>query len=149
VGAERAQVSSALGDLPVSELVNPGFDEGMASSIRGATAWAQSLELGGLILMTVDQPLVNASHLDRLIERFCGHQRRIASDYGLLLGVPALFPSSDFDALLELTGDAEARSLLRDDPETDSIPFAEGALNIDCETDLERAPVGGEAHLPR
>jgi CTP:molybdopterin cytidylyltransferase MocA len=58
------------------------------------------------------------------------------SAYAGHVGVPAYFPASAFSSLLQLRGDTGAREMLRG---ARSIAAEELALDIDTETDLERA----------
>jgi len=134
LGAEFAQVlgNSLLGDaVPV---INDQWKEGMASSIRLGvrTLGFVAKQAAGVVLMTCDMPAVTGAHLRALM----ASGERTASCYAGRSGVPAYFPVSDFDALMELQGDAGARALLRT---ARGVDLAGGELDVDTAEDLARA----------
>jgi CTP:molybdopterin cytidylyltransferase MocA len=117
-----------LGDATV--IVNEQWTEGMASSIRAGIAIAEDAD--GVILMTCDQPAVTAQHLHALI----ASPEVMASSYAGRRGVPAYFPARSFPALLNLTGDAGARELLRG---AAAVELTNGELDVDTSEELARA----------
>jgi molybdenum cofactor cytidylyltransferase len=58
------------------------------------------------------------------------------SGYAGKIGVPAFFPASSFEELLQLQGDTGARSLLRT---ARSVNTEDLAFDIDTEDDVTRA----------
>jgi molybdenum cofactor cytidylyltransferase len=90
-------------------------------------------------MLVCDQPLLSAEHLKGLIAKHLNSPEEtiVASDYTQLAGIPAIFPVSQFPALLQLQGDRGARSLLRD-PAVPciTVPFPAGELDIDTPADL-------------
>ncbi len=134
VGADFAQIleNSALGDAV--PLINEHWKEGMASSIRsGVRALeAAAADIEGVVLMTCDQPAVAAQHLLRLMSS--GEVK--ASRYSGKNGVPAFFPRSCFDQLMELKGDTGARELLLG---AHWEELENGDLDVDTVKDLQRA----------
>lgn len=114
-------------------LVNPEAGEGMASSVRLGTMWAQEQGVDGVVIMACDQPQLRPEHLVAL----CADPGRITgSAYAGRIGVPAYFPSSAFQGLLRLQGDQGARALLQ---HAAAIADENLALDIDTEEDLRRA----------
>ena len=114
-------------------LVNGKAADGMSTSVHLGVRWAMQQRLPGLLLMTCDQPGVSAEHLCRL----CADPARVTgSAYAGRAGVPAYFPAANFAELLQLTGDAGARQLLKD---AAVIPDEALALDIDTEQDLAQA----------
>jgi molybdenum cofactor cytidylyltransferase len=138
VGAQSERVVPAVSDLPVRCLVNLGWREGVASSIRCATHWATKRNLEALILMASDQPHLDMHHLDQLVAEYERGATQVASVYGGGLGMPALFGETAFRRLFSLSGDVGASSLLRDEPETVSIEWPPGEIDIDTTRDLTR-----------
>ncbi|MFO0614908.1 MAG: nucleotidyltransferase family protein [Polyangiaceae bacterium] len=136
-GPYREAVERAIAPWAVVQLHNPGFTEGIASSIRVAARWAESARCGALLLATSDQPFVCAAHVDRLVTTFERRRGRVASRYVGVAGIPAVFPRVDFATLLELRGDIGARALLGSRTVA-SVPFEEGALDIDTAADAAR-----------
>ena len=128
--------------LPVTIVVNKDWEEGMASSIRKGVneileRWKDT---DGIMILVCDQPLLQTSHLIQLLDtqRSSGAQA-VASFYQERLGTPALVEQSLFEALKLLKGDAGARKILAN-PELNvkSLPFEQGAFDIDTKEDYER-----------
>lgn len=128
VGAEVARVRTALEGLPVELVVNEGWREGVASSIRAAIDAIERRDrpVETLILMLCDQPGVSADVLRRLLEAYRATRAPvIASRYPQGPGVPALFHAELFPALKSLGGDVGARQLIRHfDRDVVTIPLA-------------------------
>ncbi len=109
---------------------NQNAKEGIASSIRcGVSAVRES---DGVVLLACDQPFLTADHLRALCvvpESPCG------SAYAGKVGIPAYFPASTFDSLLQLKGDTGARDLLRN---ARSVLSENLSFDIDTEEDIAR-----------
>lgn len=130
LGAEARSVLSRCSLRSVAVLVNPWWQEGMASSLRLGVGAIASWD--GVVLMTCDQPAVTPEHLQAL----AASGEVTASAYGARRGVPAYFPAASFPALLKLSGDAGARELLQNAP---AIDLPGGEVDIDTADDLARA----------
>ncbi|HWW23986.1 MAG TPA: nucleotidyltransferase family protein [Edaphobacter sp.] len=124
--AEVIRSQCSLGDVRV--LVNEGWEEGMASSIRLGVGALSGVD--GCVVMTCDQPAVTVGHLSRLI----GNEVR-ASRYAGRNGIPAFFPAAVFGGLMELRGDKGARELLAG---VGFVEFEGGELDVDTVGDLIR-----------
>ena len=116
LGANAAEIAPCLDGLPVHLVVNPDWNEGMASSLRAgmemlaACAPATQSVVGAL----ADQPDVPAGHIAKLIETQTETGRPIvASECANVRGPPVLFTAGYFPALRALRGDAGARALLQ------------------------------------
>jgi molybdenum cofactor cytidylyltransferase len=130
LGAAAEQVATRCNLGGAVLVMNSGWEEGMASSIRvgvGAVGGAD-----GVVLMTCDQPAVTVEHL--LVLTAAGEVT--ASAYAGRRGVPAYFPAASFPALIELRGDAGARELLRSAP---TVELVGGELDVDTANDLAEA----------
>ena len=126
--ADRIDEACNLGNAVV--LVNDLWAEGMASSIRmGITAVR---DCPSAILMTCDQPAASAFHLRALM----ASGETTASSYADRRGVPAFFPQAAFPGLMQLQGDAGARTLLQHAP---AIPLPGGELDLDTPDDVAHA----------
>ena len=135
LGAEAQRIERKCRLDGALVVLNPGWEEGMGSSIRvgiGALADVQ-----GVVLMTCDQPVVTAEHLDLLVETgLSGPAAIAASVYAGGLRVPAFFPESEFGCLAELTGDQGARGLLAG---ARPVELTGGELDVDTVEELEEA----------
>ena len=113
LGAQAAEITPALGRLPVSLVVSRDWSEGIAASIR---AGLQSLSgsCAAAMLLLADQAAVTSADLQRLADSWRRSPRTIvAAQYGGRYGLPAIFPRAEFPALLRLRGDQDADLLLR------------------------------------
>jgi len=126
-------------DLKTAEyVVHPNWPEGMASSLRAGVA-ALRERVDAAIVMTCDQPVVDAAHLRRLIqegENVAFRPGPVASFYGGRKGVPAYFPAASFALLSLLEGDEGARSLLQN---ARSVALEGGELDVDTPECLAQA----------
>jgi molybdenum cofactor cytidylyltransferase len=134
-------VAAIRDELRASEAIvveNPGWAGGMGTSIRrGLEAVPASVR--AVVLLTCDQPLVDAPVLAQLIAaRKKTGKPIIACCYANTLGVPALFDRSCFAALLKLPDDSGAKRLIASRADVASIAFEEGAVDVDTPEDFER-----------
>ncbi len=133
LGARADQIAPVLEGLPLDRIENPGWNEGIASSIRAAVGWARARGAGALLLAVGDQPALGAPHLDELLAASGGGVRLAASRYAGVLGPPAVFPEARFAELEALTGDTGARALLRAaGADVAAVDWPEGAEDLDA-----------------
>jgi molybdenum cofactor cytidylyltransferase len=137
LGADAVEIVPALGRAPVSLVVNRDWNEGLAASIRAAIRSLPG-SCGGALLLLADQAGVTSADLQRLIDAWRRNPRAIvAAQYAGSHGVPAIFPRSEFPALLALRGEHGARALLRQ-PRVSliGVPMPGAAHDIDRPEDL-------------
>ncbi len=148
LGAHAHEISAAVPLNDVVTVLNPDWQEGIASSLRaGISALLSSdPEAPGVILLVCDQPRLSSSHIRALIGCFqsSSETAAIASTYGSVRGIPAVFPRVLFPRLLSLAGDKGARGILAD-PRCPivEVPLAGGEIDIDFPADLERLKYRG------
>ena len=126
----------------IETMVNPDWDEGMASSIRLGLRHLleKEPELPAVAVMLCDQPFVTPELLNQLLD---AQQQTaapiVASAYGGTLGVPAIFARETFPQLLSLHGDRGAKAIFPNYAgRIASVPFPEGAIDIDTLEDYRR-----------
>ncbi len=122
---------------------NERWECGQSSSVHTAVRLAQARKCDGVLLMVADQPFVATHHLDALIREYrASRPAALAASDGRRCGNPCLFDQSLFASLLELTGDAGARALLRRRPDLDvrRMELGEPRLfeDVDTPQDLKR-----------
>jgi CTP:molybdopterin cytidylyltransferase MocA len=83
-----------------------------------------------------DQPLITTAHLAALRDAWLSGASIAASRFGGILGAPAIFDRSRWNALARLEGDQGAARLLRDG-DVVAIEWAAGAVDIDTVEDVE------------
>ena len=138
IGAHAKKIKTSIEDQPIEIIVNPNFANGLSSSIiTGLTHITSSpLSFDAILIMLADQPLINDSYLNKLIEGYIKNPTKIiASDYGHNTGVPAIFPRTFFDQLLKLEGDVGAQSILNNNREAIIKMECKSLLDIDTKED--------------
>ena len=144
-GFRAADMEAELAGLPLQVVRNPHWEEGMGASLRCGVAALPPAS--GVLLMVCDQPAVSPDLLARMQE---AHRLEpsaiVACAYGGSRGTPALFPARTFGELLAMGGDRGARALLQG-PGVITIPFPEGAGDVDRPEDLRGAFPLFDAHL--
>jgi molybdenum cofactor cytidylyltransferase len=139
LGAHRDEIEAQVDFAGSNIVVNPNWEEGMASSIRaGVEALAEETGCSGVLLMICDQPRVTPEHLGRMIDAFRHSETSaIASVYAGKRGIPAIFPRKVFAELLALHGDKGASRLLSEpDRQVVGIVLDGGEMDIDRPEDL-------------
>ena len=139
VGANSDAVAQAVSDLPVNIVENKHWNQGLASSLKTGI---DSLEPGcpAVMITLCDQVLVTEEHLRRLIDLWLDNPSEIvAGGYAGTVGTPAVIPAEFYPQLLELEGDAGAKSLLKNNAErVTTLLMAEAEFDIDVPSDLEK-----------
>ncbi len=143
LGANAEEVRSELELDPATVVVNPNWSQGQLSSIHAAL---QSLPAGltdGILLCLVDHPLISASLVNELIERFYASGKPIVSPtYSGKRGHPAIFSSALYAELLAAPLDTGARAVVwAHSAEVLEIPTGEEGvvLNLNDPDALQRA----------
>lgn len=141
LGAYADELQSEIDDLPVQAVVNERWAEGLGFSIRAGLG---SLENCGredaaeaVVLMLCDQPFVTAAVIDDLVTAYHSNGKGIiASEYGGIVGVPALFEREYFAELSALSGAAGAKQIIAAHAsEVVRVPFPKGITDIDTPED--------------
>ena len=120
---------------------NPDWENGVSSSIRTGLNEAEKKDarIYGIMITLVDQPLINTSHLVKMIKsHFTFGKKIIASGYGGSFGVPAFFHKSMFNYIEKLNGDQGAKSIISNlKQDVHIIPNPDAELDIDTEEDYK------------
>lgn len=142
LGAHVAQLEAEVQDLPLHVAENPRWILGMGTSLRAGLEVLTSVgpEVGAVVITLCDQPLVSVHTIHSLVQVHRDSRPLIvASEYGGVLGAPALFDSRLFEELLALAGTDGARQVIaRHRGDVCGMPFPEGAVDIDTREDYER-----------
>lgn len=132
-------IRSEIRDTSAVVVENVDWRRGLGTSIGAGMRYLID-STDAVAVLTCDQPLVEAAQIAELIAvRKQTGKPIIASGYMNTLGVPALFDRSCFPALLSLPDESGAKSLLIDRPDdVASVPFEDGAIDIDTPEDFAR-----------
>jgi molybdenum cofactor cytidylyltransferase len=125
----------------VKVVVNSGYAEGMAGSLReGLDAIAE--RMAGALVVLADQPFVRAETMNRIISAYRGSQAKIAiPHYEGKRGNPVLLDRSIFAEAMALEGDTGCRAIFRNHPEAILEVDVEDegiVLDMDSPEDYER-----------
>jgi molybdenum cofactor cytidylyltransferase len=142
LGAKAERIKPEISQLPIQIVENQQWEEGMSTSIRvGLEALlAMNPNLDAVAIALCDQPFVSSPTLERIVEayRLTG-KPIIASEYSGTLGVPVLFNRTLFSELMTLKSTEGAKKLIKKHiHEVFSVPFPEGAIDIDTPKDYEQ-----------
>jgi molybdenum cofactor cytidylyltransferase len=139
LGAHAAAIVPLLRHSAANVVINRGWEEGLASSLRAGVA-ALPAGTEAVLVTLADQVAVTGFDLNRLIAAWRQQPDWIvAASYGGGTGVPAIFPSHAFPALLELRGDVGARPVLHSMAgRCVRVPMPNAAIDIDTPEDLEK-----------
>ena len=113
-GHRAPEVEEALAGRPVRFVHAREYATGLAASLRAGLAAVPANALGAAIVLG-DMPLVTGATIDRLIDLFDPDEGRtiVVPRHEGQIGNPVLWDRRYFPAMMALTGDAGARSLLR------------------------------------
>jgi molybdenum cofactor cytidylyltransferase len=151
LGYKSEECRAALAGLDLAILQNPNWQEGVASSIRLGVKKSDEAGAPAVLLIVVDQYRIETKILQTFAAEFNGETDRvIAAAYSGVLGTPVLFGSGWFQELLCLSGDQGARRLIKRANNLISVPWPDGAMDLDTVSDLQKfsssniPPVGNE-----
>lgn len=132
---------AAFGFAPI---LNDDPGAGQSASIRLGLAQAYAIKPRAVLIALADMPFVTTAHIAALLAHLDGEHPVVASTDGERPSPPALFDASLFPRLDQLSGDAGARSLLRN-----ALLVAAPASELaDIDTPADLRSHGGPAGLP-
>ena len=117
LGSKAEHILPYVEKLKCDYVVNEDWESGMSTSIAFGVKnlIKEHQPLDGVLITTIDQPLVDRDHLLKMIALFKKNHRQIIvskSNKGWT-GIPVLFDSYYTSELCELTGDAGAKSIVQ------------------------------------
>ncbi len=114
LGCKAAECAALIADLPVGVMINDGWEEGMAASLRLAARQAIDDAADALLILHGDQHGVTSNALRQLHAAWQANPvRPHLSRDGNHLGPPVIIPADHFEAMLQLRGDVGARRVLQ------------------------------------
>ncbi|MUG98632.1 NTP transferase domain-containing protein [Scytonema sp. UIC 10036] len=139
LGAYAELIRPEVESSNVRIVENDRWSEGMSTSIQSGME-ALNDDVEAVVLMLCDQPFVSTQTINQLVNVFQATDGQIvASEYGGVQGVPALFKRNLFAELLTLSGAAGARQVIKQNAEkVFSLPFPNGIFDLDTRNDYEQ-----------
>lgn len=137
--ADEVRARADLTDCPVT--VNPGWAEGMGSSLRAGLGALAGTETDAALVLLVDQPGIGADAVARVRSAYRSRRSLVAASYEGERGHPVLFGADRWaDVAAAAVGDQGARAYLR--AHRDAITLVEcsdvaQAYDIDTVEDLK------------
>jgi molybdenum cofactor cytidylyltransferase len=135
LGANVAELSEEIREMPVQIVINTNWKQGIGTSIAAGMSWILGHEndLDAVVLTVCDQPHLSQATIDHLIQEFQATQHPIvASSYDGTLGVPVLFGCKYFSELSRLEGQTGAKALILSHlDQVARVPFSGGAIDLD------------------
>ena len=141
LGANAYLIQTGFDITSTPFIVNSDWQQGMSSSMQaGLRFLMEKEEIDQVLLMLCDQPFVDASLLDQLINaKETSGKGIVAAAYSNTLGVPALFDKRYFEKLLQLTGSEGAKKVIfNHQVEVHALDFPLGAVDLDTEEDVSQ-----------
>ena len=130
----NARLAAALAAEGFTLIDNAAPEAGLSHSLSLAVDAAFATDAAALLICLADMPFVTVMHLMASIEM--GDHHVVTSAVGDVRMPPALFPRDRWSILAAATGDAGARSLLR---EAITIQGSRAMLaDVDTRADLDR-----------
>ena len=141
LGANAGLIQTGFESSNTPFIINSDWQQGMSSSMQAGLHFLMAKEaIDQVLLMLCDQPFVDASLLDQLINaKESSSKGIVASAYSNTLGVPALFDKRYFVELLELTGSEGAKKVIfNHQAEVHALDFPLGVVDLDTEEDVSK-----------
>lgn len=132
-GAGAEGIQAALKDLPVELAENPHWQEGQSTSVRAGVE-ALPADCQAVVFLLGDQPFVGANLIQTLVTTYLKDRPNILAPHvnGKRVN-PVIFDRSVFPHLLNLKGDAGARSIFGVFPPA-AMPWLDERVLLDIDT---------------
>lgn len=141
IGSGASEHGKVLAAYPVTVFENKDWKKGMGRSLKSGLAFVleKNPAVDAVIIMVCDQPQVTSAHLVQLMSKACDPGvTLVASRYNGTLGVPALFKSAYFPALLTIRDEGGASRLIREQPHPEYVDLPGGETDLDTFDDYQR-----------
>ena len=133
-GGHADAVRAAVAGLDVEILMNPDWEEGLASSLRLAATTLEGSH-APCLLLGCDQPALQASHLQRLLDGAAASESACAATvHGDALGIPVVVSPAVLAQARALNGDRGLRQALQRLPRESIHLLDASELQFDLDT---------------
>jgi len=120
LGHEAERVRDELEGMPVKLIENPGYREGMSTSIRAGLS-VVSRRAVAIMIYLADQPLLEPAEVNRLVEAFAEGKNRgksvVVPFFRGQRGNPVILDSQYKDAMLEVVGEVGCKRVIKRNPD--------------------------------
>jgi molybdenum cofactor cytidylyltransferase len=141
LGHKAEEITKRLSGRPIKIVVNPLYRKGMGTSIAAGLKFVDS-QAQAVMLALGDQPYVDSSTIDRLIDAFSRKKKGIAiPTYKGRRGHPLIFAKKYQALLSRLKGDVGGREIIRENPkDVLEVPVNCEGIIIDIDTPPPDSP---------
>jgi molybdenum cofactor cytidylyltransferase len=114
-GHRKHEIEAALLGLPVVTLNNPNFQKGLGTSIACGFGYQDLSDSDGILIMLADMPIIEAKHLDQLLEAFrlSDGKAVVRGSDGKNPGHPVIIPKTLFGAMQRLDNEDGGKQALQ------------------------------------
>ncbi len=142
LGARSDEITSCIDQALLADIeiiINSSWREGMGNTIACAvTEVTQNTDCRHLMICLLDQAMISKTELNDLIQQSSDHADLITcSQYDDVIGVPAIFPRSYFEALTQLRGDKGAKQLINNTRRKHVVDMPSAAFDLDTPQQLD------------
>lgn len=141
VGAQAESVIGAVHEPHLEVLINPQWQEGLASSLRYA-ACALARETAPTLILGCDQVALELPHLLRLVDGYAATGCAVTR-HDQVRGLPVMVSSQVLASALQLHGDVGLRAVLREQVGVFELEAPELGLDVDTPEDVAAAQARG------
>ncbi|NDP27578.1 MAG: nucleotidyltransferase family protein [Flavobacterium sp.] len=142
LGANANQIAPAITHYKVQIIENKNWKNGLGNSIaRGVNFLNKNQQkYDAILIILADQPLINASHYNLLIDKYSQKKAKIiASETNNSPCVPAIFDAVYFEKLVQLNHDKGAKEILiADQKEVYMLHSNVNLLDVDTQSAYEK-----------
>jgi molybdenum cofactor cytidylyltransferase len=135
-GFEAPRIAEALGDLKVSIVPNPNFEQGLSTSLQTGLGALPPNSDGALVLLG-DMPGVESTDLEALMAAFAAKGRQsicVPVNRGRR-GNPVLWGAAYFTEMMRISGDVGAKQLIAQHQErVTEVPVESDGIFADVDT---------------
>jgi molybdenum cofactor cytidylyltransferase len=135
-GHEREGIAAALAGLPVRQVHNPAYADGLSTSLAAGLAVLPP-EVEAAVVCLGDMPGITAGHINSLLAGFDPARGRcigVPTHQGKR-GNPTLWPRALFDEMRQVRGDVGARHLIgANESLVYEVEFGDTAVLTDLDT---------------
>ena len=135
VGHKSHEITKRLTNWPVKVVLNPGYHEGMGSSIaKGLNLVDDSCR--AVMIVLADQPFIGSKTINLLIEAFVNKDKGIVIPvYRGRRGHPVIFATKYRKRLQDLVDDVGGRQIIEEhEDDTFEVVIDSESINIDIDT---------------
>ncbi len=117
IGHESAEIVKIIRERKIKIAVNPLYNQGMSTSIVSGLKLVSS-GAQGIMIALGDQPFIDSSTINSLIDAFCANKKKIIIPvYQDKRGHPIIFSHNYKEQLMSLKGDTGGREVIERYPD--------------------------------